>query len=107
MCNYTAFYRCKSIIVFDAYKRGGGEGSEERTGGVLTVYTKETETADAYIEKTTAQLSRAATVRVVTNDHEEQLMVLGSGGLRVSAREFVSELERLRDDIDEIINSIK
>lgn len=107
MCNYTAFYKCKSIVVFDAYKRGGGEGSEEHQGGVLTVYTKETETADAYIEKNTAILSKSNTVRVVTNDHEEQLMVLGSGGLRVSAREFVAELERLQDDIDEIIKSIK
>ena len=44
---------------------------------------------------------------MVTNDYTEQLMVLGVGALRVSAKEFVAELEQLKDDIEEIIGSIK
>ena len=107
MCNYTALYRCKSIIVFDAYKRQGGEGSREDIGDVSVVYTKEAQTADSYIEKTTHELAREHYVRVVTSDLEEQLVVLGSGGLRVSAREFAEELSRLSDDINEIIDSIR
>lgn len=107
MCSYSAFRRCKCIIVFDAYKRAGGEGSEENINGVLVVYTKENETADAYVEKTTSALAEKHTVRVVTSDLEEQRIVLGSGGLRVSTREFALELERLEDDINEIISSIK
>ncbi len=107
MCNFTSFYKQHAIIVFDAYKRHGGEGSEEDVGRVKVVYTKESETADSYIERTTAALAGKHTVRVVTNDMTEQLMVLGSGGLRVSAREFAYELDRLSDDIDEIIRSIK
>ena len=107
MCSYSAFRRCKCIIVFDAYKRSGGEGSEEEISGVLVVYTKENETADAYVEKTTSSLTEKHTVRVVTSDLEEQRIVLGSGGLRVSTREFALELERLEDDIREIIQSVR
>jgi predicted RNA-binding protein with PIN domain len=95
------------IIVFDAYKRLGGEGSEEEINGVLVVYTRENETADAYVEKTTSSLAGKHTVRVVTSDLEEQRIVLGSGGLRVSTREFALELERLDEDIREIIESIR
>lgn len=107
MCSYTAFYKCRSIIVFDAYKRADNEGSEEITGGVSVVYTKHAETADSYIERTTHALAEGHSVRVVTNDYDEQLIILGSGGLRVSAREFSEELSRLEDDISKLIKSIK
>jgi predicted RNA-binding protein with PIN domain len=107
MCSYSAFRRCKCIIVFDAYKRSGGEGSEEDINGVSVVYTRENETADAYVEKTTSSLAEKHTVRVVTSDLEEQRIVLGSGGLRVSTREFALELEKLEEDIREIIESIR
>ncbi len=106
-CSYSAFRRCKCIIVFDAYKRSGGEGSEEEISGVLVVYTKENETADAYVERVTSSLADKHTVRVVTGDLEEQRIVLGSGGLRMSTREFALELEKLDDDIHEIIESIR
>ncbi len=92
MCDYTAFTKCRAIVVFDAYKREGGEGSVEHIGGVRVVYTKEKQTADAYIEKATYDMSGEHTVRVVTSDMQEQLVVLGSGGLRVSAKEFMREL---------------
>lgn len=92
MCDYTSFHRCRAIIVFDAYKRGGGLGSVEECGNVKVVYTKESETADAFIERTTHDLASEHSVRVVTSDFQEQLMILGSGGLRVSAVEFYGEL---------------
>ena len=106
-CNYSSFYKSHVIIVFDAYKRAGGEGSTEKVGNVTVVYTKQSETADAYIEKCAKELAEKNTVRVVTNDYIEQLMVLGVGALRVPAKEFAEELTRLSDDIDEIIKSIK
>ena len=92
LCDYTAFRRCRAIVVFDAYKRVGGEGSIEQISGVSVVYTKEKQTADAYIEKATYDMSGEHTVRVVTSDMQEQLVVLGSGGLRVTAVEFMREL---------------
>ena len=107
MCDYSAFRRCKVIIVFDAYKRKGGEGSMEKLGNVSVVYTREAETADAFIEKTTHGIASENRVRVVTSDMQEQLIVLGSGGLRVSAKEFEAELKNNASDIREIIGDIK
>ena len=107
MCSYSAYKKCKVIIAFDAYKRKGGEGSSEHYGEVSIIYTKESETADSYIEKTVHTLSQKHTVRVVTNDFNEQMMVLGSGALRVSAREFASEINTFSKEIEDVIGSIK
>lgn len=103
MCDYSAYRRCRVIIVFDAYKRVSGEGSVEEVGGVTVVYTKQSETADAYIEKTTYEMSDDHTVRVVTSDFEEQLVILGAGGLRVSSAEFYQEMKETALSIREAI----
>ena len=104
-CNFSAFKKCKSIVVFDAYKRVGAEGTELKYGSVTVVYTKEKQTADAYIERLAHELSDTRVVRVVTSDKDEQLMVLGVGALRVSAREFYLELSDayalIRESIEE------
>ena len=105
MCDYAAFRRCRVIIAFDAYKRKGGEGSVEEIGPVTVVYTRESQTADSYIERTTYEIAENHSVRVVTSDYQEQLVILGSGGLRVSAREFYAEildtLRLIREKIEE------
>ncbi|MBO5878948.1 MAG: TetM/TetW/TetO/TetS family tetracycline resistance ribosomal protection protein [Clostridia bacterium] len=106
-CNYSSFKRCKIIIAFDAYKRHGGEGSSENLGDVSIVFTKESETADSFIEKTVHKLAQKNTVRVVTNDQHEQMMILGSGALRVSAREFALEMNAFSKEIDDVISNIK
>ena len=107
MCSYTAFRKCHATIVFDAYKRKGGEGSEEQCGNVKVVYTKEAETADAYVERTSKELVDDYTVRVVTSDLEEQYVVLGHGALRVSAKEFRREIENTTSEINETIDRMK
>ena len=105
MCDYCSFRKCFGIVVYDAYKRSGGEGSSEKFGSVTVVYTKERQTADAYIEKTTHEIASANTVRVVTSDMQEQLVILGVGGLRVSAREFFAELNANAEMMRETIES--
>ena len=105
MCSYTAFKRSRSIIVFDAYRRKDNAGTVEEIGQVSVVYTKEGQTADAYIEKTTRERSADSFVRVVSSDMQEQLMILGSGGFRVSAREFRRECECTVSEINEAIES--
>jgi predicted RNA-binding protein with PIN domain len=110
MCDYTSYRSFKAIIVFDGYKREGA-GSIEELGSVSVIYTKERQTADAYIEKTTHDMADKHTVRVVTGDMQEQFVVLGAGGLRVSPREFWAEIQSTLFDIRDTIylnnNNIK
>ena len=87
------------------FRRQGGEGSCEQLGPVSVVYTKESQTADAFIERTTYEISDEHSVRVVTSDYQEQLVILGSGGLRVSAREFYAEILETTRLIRETIES--
>ena len=107
MCDYTAFRKCHATVVFDAYKRRGGEGSEELCGNVKIVYTKESQTADSYIEKLSKELVADYTVRVVTSDLEEQNVILGNGALRVSPKEFRLEIENTASEINEVIEKFK
>ena len=107
MCSLTSFKKCKCLIVFDAYKRKENQGTVEEIGHVSVVYTKENQTADAYIEKTTRDSSEDFFVRVVSSDMQEQLMILGSGGFRVSAREFKREVECIVSEINLAIESYK
>ncbi len=107
LCDLLADYRgarqCEVILVFDAYKVKGNPGSVEKINGISVVYTKEAQTADAYIEKATYDLSRNHRVRVATSDALEQLIILGHGALRISARTFRLELEQTRVEISRIL----
>ena len=106
LCNYQGYHQCTLIVVFDAYRVTGGAGGVQREGGVWVVYTKEAETADAYIEKVTyelGKLEKERRVRAVTSDGAEQLILLGHGTLRVSSRMFRREMEATEREIAQII----
>lgn len=107
LCNYQGYKKCVIILVFDAYKVKGNPGSVEHYRNIHVVYTKEAETADAYIERATYEISRAnpdRRVRVATSDNLEQLIILGHGAVRVSAREFHEEIEAAEGRISQIID---
>ncbi len=104
--NYQGWKRCKVIVVFDAYKVKGNPGSVERLGDLFVVYTREAETADMYIEKTTYALAkerREHRVRVATSDGLEQMIILGHGAVRMSAAELEFEVEQAEREIRRII----
>lgn len=95
MCNYQGYKNCMLIVVFDGYKVKGNLGSIEKYDTIHVVYTKEAQTADMYIEKATHQLASNYHITVATSDALEQLIVLGHGGHRISARELEIELESI------------
>lgn len=100
LSNYQGYHRCEIILVFDAYKVPRGMGEVSRYHNIYVVYTKEAETADAYIEKATYALSRKKhRVRVATSDNAEQLIILGHGALRVPAAAFHAEVEQAAGQI--------
>ena len=105
MCNYQGFCGCHLILVFDAYKVKGEHREVETVNNISIVYTKEAETADMFIEKTSHKLAKTNTVRVVTSDALEQMIILGNGALRVSSRAFLEEVRQAENEIREIINS--
>ncbi len=103
LCNYQGCRGCQVIAVFDAYKVRGGQGSVEKYHSIHVVYTKEAETADAYIERATYELGKRYRVRVATSDGPEQLIILGHGALRVSASAFREEVEQVQGRIARIL----
>jgi translation elongation factor EF-G/predicted RNA-binding protein with PIN domain len=99
LCNYQGYAGCGLILVFDAYKVKNNPGSVEKRGGIYVVYTKQAETADMYIEKTTYEIARHYRVRVATSDALEQVIILGHGAVRVSARMLRQEVEQAEGEI--------
>lgn len=97
--NYQGYRKCEVILVFDAYKLKGHGREIEQHGGVSVVYTKEAETADSYIERVSKQLIKENRVRVATSDGLEQLIILGNGAMRISAREFEAEMRAAETEI--------
>ena len=103
LCNYKGVRACEVILVFDAYKVRHNPGTVEKYQNISVVYTKEAETADNYIEKTTYDIGKKYRVRVATSDALEQMIILGHGALRLSAAEFHREVEAAHVEIARII----
>ena len=103
MCNYRGLHRCEVILVFDAYRIKGNTGSVETVNNISVVYTKEAETADSYIERTTHELSKNYRVQVATSDRMEQLIIIGNGAMRISADAFRKEVDRTEAAMRELM----
>lgn len=106
MCSYKALRPQEIILVFDAYRVKGNRGEVERINNISVVYTREAQTADAYIEKAAFELGKKHQVQVATSDGLEQLIILGSGAVRISAAAFIKEMEELEKEIESILKDI-
>ncbi|MCL1935526.1 MAG: NYN domain-containing protein [Defluviitaleaceae bacterium] len=105
LSNFSGFTSERVIVVFDAHKVNGGKGDIIYTDEIIIVYTKEKETADTYIERTSKVLSKKYTVRVATSDITEQIIIIGSGAKVVSAKSFEEEIKILNKEISKKINN--
>ena len=103
LCNYQGYQKCVLILVFDAYRVPGSPGSIEQYHNIHVVYTKEAETADMFIERVTHEIGRNRRVRVATSDGMEQIIILGHGALRVSARMFHEEVQNVEKQIRALV----
>ena len=102
LSNYQGYSKCKLILVFDAYKVPGGTEHVEKYHNIYIVYTKEAETADQYIEKTVHAMGRKHRVTVATSDGLEQVIILGQGGVRMSALGLKKQIESAGHEIREM-----
>ncbi|MDR3239171.1 MAG: NYN domain-containing protein [Clostridiales bacterium] len=98
LCDYQGYKRNTVIAVFDAHLIKGGTGFAEPYKNIYLVFTREAETADNFIERTAALLAKQDKVRVVTSDHLEQIIILGRGAIRVSASEFLREMDQAKKE---------
>lgn len=92
LCNYQGYKQMEIILVFDAYKVDGNPGEIRKQDNLYIVYTKSKQTADMYIEQATHTMANQYQVIVATSDGMEQLIVMGQGAQRLSARELEMDL---------------
>lgn len=104
--NYSAFTDTELILVFDAYRVKDAPTRETVHDGVRVVYTAENETGDAYIEKLIYELGASFSVRVVTSDRLIQFSAVNVGVMRMSAREFAEEIQRVNAEITAFIGKL-
>ena len=106
LSNYAAFTRREVVVVFDGYRVPGGQGEKFDRSGLHVVFTRQGETADAYMEKLADEIGKNESVRVVTSDALIQLTALRAGVLRMSAREFRQELAQVAQQLEAAIRDI-
>ena len=99
LSSFAGFKKCYLVLVFDGWKVKGNPGEKEQFHNIQVVYTKENQTADAYIEALADQIGRNYAVRVATSDALVQISSLRSGVLRMSARELKLEVEAARKEM--------
>ena len=107
LSNYQGVRQMNLILVFDAYKVEGGLGSIIKAGGIYVVYTKEAETADQYIERSTHKLVKDNKVTVATSDGLEQVIIMSKGALRMSANDLYEDVKLIANNIKEEISTYK
>ena len=106
LSNYVAFTKTELTLVFDAYLVSDGAGSEILHDGYRIVYTKENQTADAYIERMMHELGPNYNIRMVSGDKLLQFSAVHSGILRVTASEFEAEVTEVGKQINEFVKKL-
>ena len=101
LSNYQGYKKMTLILVFDAYKVKGSQGEVGMYHNIHVVYTKEAETADQYIEKTVHKIGHNGNVTVASSDGLEQIIIMGAGARRLSARDLRVEIEHTNGQIRE------
>ena len=98
LCNYAGYTGFEVTVVFDAYNVPMGEVREEDHNGVRVVFTGENEPADIRMGMMTAAANDRQ-IYVVSSDNLVQQDAWTHGALRISSREFLSELSRIEEEI--------
>lgn len=103
LSNYQGYKDNTVIVVFDAYNVKRHTETIYKHHNIYVVFTKEAETADMYIAKTTHKMASKYQVTVATSDALEQLIIMGQGALRMSAANFREEVEQVNKSINQAI----
>ena len=99
--DYAGFSGQRVILVMDAWLSDRTQRTEEVNGPLTVVFTRKGELADHYIERLCDEYAHRVELglmelRVATSDGVEQMVVLGRGAVRMSARELLMEMDQVR-----------
>ncbi|WAM32726.1 NYN domain-containing protein [Caldicellulosiruptor naganoensis] len=100
LADFSGYKGYKITIVFDSHLVKGAQRKREVINDIEVVFTKEGETADNYIERYVYENAKVERIAVVTSDYLEQLMVLGSGAVRIPPRELIYEIESYKKELE-------
>ena len=106
LSNYVAFTKTELTLVFDAYLVKDGIGSDFAHDGYRVVFTKEDQTADAFIEKMMHELGPNYSIQLVTDDRLLQFSAVHSGILRMTSKEFEDEVTTVGNEITEFVQKL-
>ena len=106
LSNYVSYTKTELVLVFDAYLVKDSEGSELMHDGYKVVFTRADQTADAYIEKIMHELGPDYSIRMVTDDKLLQFSAVHSGISRMTSREFLDELTRIGNEINDFVRKL-
>ena len=107
VADYSGYTGCELTVVFDAYNREDGEERVEKRADIQIVFTPHDTTADAYIERLVydmtgsmqrSQRTERDLITVVTSDNTLQQVILACGATRMSSREFIAEIKRVKTE---------
>ena len=101
--NFSGFTKARTTLVFDGFRTPGNPGSKTQYHNINVAFTKDGETADAYIERIVNDIGRNYSVRVVTSDNLIRLSALRSGVLRTSCGEFKNEIDFVEEQIAAVL----
>ncbi len=99
LSSYAGYTKRKLVVIFDGYKQKGNPGEKSQFHNIQVVYTKEGETADSYIQSLAHEIGGSYAVYVASSDSLVQLSSLGSGVLRMSAKELEAEVTAARKEM--------
>lgn len=88
LVNYQGYRGIRLILVFDAYRIKDNATHTEHRANVDIVYTKTSQTADAYIEKAVHDLREKYVLSVASSDGLIQNAIFAQGAKRISSREL-------------------
>lgn len=101
LCDYQGIKGMDLIVVFDAYKTSSSKPTFEKYNNISVVFTKEAQTADAYIEQYTHENASNFDITVATSDGLEQTIIRGNGCRLVSARDLRYNIDYYKEQTKE------
>lgn len=107
LAGFGTVHKCRVMIVFDAYDVKGLE-KHEKKHDLEIVFTRENETADAYIERFVAlHKRRGRKIWVATSDAVQQWQIFGQGAFRKPAFELLQEIKSSKIHVYESAKQIE